>query len=525
MFKRNLNQQHRYVDIIVVYLVMALLSMVAVSKIVILGLGFRSKLLQEGNPLLDALPNWLMTVFAILIELSVVFFLIKNRKDSRKAGICLIWLSTLFGTYRLGLWLVSPQSSCGCLGILGVFIRSGSIRENHISLLLLICLFVSGVYLLLRGRSSLLLEKTTFTGCLALFAWAVFQPDAAHAATWKVKIEGNIDYKYLNKDGKQINSSFSHFVVCRDSRGWLLTAKQPPSDVYSIGYDGTSTFSLIASTNESRKIDSAIIDPVSFPIATGAENIPWWFFCFSKEIDAKVQDIPTPWGNPRGDFQALFCTRVVGWSTNYPYLIKSVDFYYSSNKVMSSFNSPIINRQSESGISHSMIKRLAENIDGKRLLAGRCAVMSWTNTNFGVFPNRFQTLVFSSLSEQENGEGEVVRISCDGEVTNICALREMDYEPHLDREISTVDFRFSDPQKGVASLQYGPQSHWSLNVSDVDTSKAKVIRNVPVSDPENHQKIRFLVLLFLIITAFFPIVLWAGLKMGKANKKQTTNKL
>ena len=505
----------------IILLISALIGLLAILKLATLVINFGNRLLDDKNPLFDFLPNWFLTELDVVLESWITFQLIRNRNRPENAGLWLIWLSTLLAIYRGGLWLVSPPgTNCKCLGLLGVFIRFGSIRENHISLGLLAFFSIAGMYLFIKGKKMRFVKR--FVGPIIFIYIACFVPTLAAAADPVVKIEGTIKYTYFDKNRKTLNSSSSQFEVFRDGKGWRLTATQPPSDVYSIGFNGNAMFSLIASTNESSKIDAAIIDPENFPIATMAESIPWWFFCLSKEVNAKVEDMPTPWSCPRADFQAFFCTRAINWSQSDPYLMSDAAFNYSSNKVVASYDSPIINRQFPSRLSFSKIAELAQKLKDLQLPAGKCSVTTWTNTPFGKFPRTFQMLVFSSLAEQERGDGPVTRIESEGEVTNISRMEAMVYEPPLARKISTVDFRFNDPQNKTAFLQYGPLTAWTINKTDVDVSKARIVKDAVVTSPVKIMYIKKAVFWLLIAVTILPVLVWLKVRTGKVKTKQQT---
>ncbi len=71
--------------------------------------------LEAQAPLLSFLSNRQLLFVAALLELSVVGYRFFGRDLARSAGLT-AWLATVFLVYRVGLWWMSYEGPCSCLG-------------------------------------------------------------------------------------------------------------------------------------------------------------------------------------------------------------------------------------------------------------------------------------------------------------------------------------------------------------------------------------------------------------------------
>jgi hypothetical protein len=503
-------------DRLIIYFVIAILSMLSFAKVLMLITNFKE--FRESNAFLTPLPNWILAFFGIILEVVVVCKIIRNRHRSQAVGLWILWFSLLAGFYRAGLYLVSPHSNCHCLGLFNIFFKSGSMRENSVSFTILVVLGVAGVYLYLKEPI-----KHYLASRLIVLAF-VFLPVAAFASDEAVKITGKMSFEYYSKEGKRINSLSSRFELFRNGVGWRIIANQPPSDVFSIASDGKTSFSTISSTNETQKLDSAFVDFGNVPVGSPAASIPWWFYVLSKDIDIKGTGLTSPWLFSRYDPQAFFCTTTILWSDSSPNLISEARLTYSSNLVVNaSFSSPV-SREFElpQQLTQQSIAEFARKMPSETLPAAICQVISWTNTPFGTFPKEYQILVYSSLSEQERGEGQVVRIRIYGQMIDISSTESVTNMPPLVRPIYVRDFRFRDTSKKIEFVEYGPTQFWATNMEDVDI---KNLRNtVKTAKQSSTTALRYTMLVLLLCTSFFPILFFL-LRWRRKNRKTNKQKL
>jgi hypothetical protein len=116
-----------------------------------------------------------------------------------------------------------------------------------------------------------------------------------------VEISGTIESEYFNSRGVMVNTG--------------VTTSQAGSSAYSIASDGKATFTLISDSDPTNLCDDAAqIDSVSFPLATPAELIPWYFYVLTKRDETILPEMPLPWTTPRNDSQAYFCDNKITWS-------------------------------------------------------------------------------------------------------------------------------------------------------------------------------------------------------------------
>jgi hypothetical protein len=74
-----------------------------------------ARILSHADPLLGLLTNRQTKLLAVVLELGIIGLVLRERATVRKAAF-IAWISTVFLTYRVGLWSIGYKGSCGCLG-------------------------------------------------------------------------------------------------------------------------------------------------------------------------------------------------------------------------------------------------------------------------------------------------------------------------------------------------------------------------------------------------------------------------
>jgi hypothetical protein len=333
-----------------------------------------------------------------------------------------------------------------------------------------------------------------------------------------VEISGNIESEYYNYKGVKVNSGSTGFKVITDGKGWQIITSQTGSAPYSIASDGKTTYTLITTPGPASSIgDAAQIDPISIPLATAAELIPWWFFILTKRVEARLPEIPLPWTDPRNDPQAYFCDRKINWSDSEPQLLDNAMFYFSESKVLGALRSPFLDLSSDPVVSRAELKKLAESASaaGK---AGECSVTQWTNTSLGMYPVRFKVKVYNALVDHYVGRATLtLRILYTGVVNEIKKADSISYTPPLRGPIWTRDYRFRDSSKGIEAIRYGPSRAWLTNKMEVDRSGAEIIRRKR-SQGVSSSISRYIVICILLVVSILPILLLKRRKRVGANE-------
>lgn len=310
------NLRHRIASALGV-LAAIVLGCLALAKLAMLVLHFNQ--FSRRNEFLSMLPNWLLLLGSVFLELTVIIKILSNLRVPRNIGFWLIWFCTVVGIYRVGIWLFSPGSSCHCLGILAIALGSGERTETTWAVGILIALADIGLIILYLGRGA----NRVLTGVprVALCVGTIilsFSDLGMPRSYSAVQISGHISSEYFSATNALINHGQSEFRVVRDGSHWQLYTEQPNSESYTIISDGSSTFALISATNTTLRMAArgatnlnsraqiGIIDTWSAPIFTPAETLPWWFLIFSEDDASRYPEPPTPWTVPKSDTQAYF---------------------------------------------------------------------------------------------------------------------------------------------------------------------------------------------------------------------------
>jgi hypothetical protein len=186
-----------------------------------------------------------------------------------------------------------------------------------------------------------------------------------------------------------------------------------------------------------------------------------------------------------------------------------------------SFSSPVSREFNlpQSLTEHS-IAEYARKMPSETLPAAICKVISWTNTPFGSFPKEYQMSVYSSLSEQEHGEGQIVRIKINGQMIDISSNESVSYVPPIVKPIYVRDFRFRDTSKKIEFVEYGPTEVWVTNMEDVDQINLR--GTVKAAKQSSATLLRYTMLGLLLCTSIFPIVFFFnGMEKQKVKNKRT----
>jgi hypothetical protein len=125
------------------------LILTAVGKLIGAALWAGSGLV--GDPFLDFLTTRQLLVVAGLIELGFAFYLENNLMDASRA-LAVLWLSVVFGMYRLGLWIVGFRGYCKCFGHWAVWLHL-SRAQVAVAADVILCLMFLGSIAILVSRS------------------------------------------------------------------------------------------------------------------------------------------------------------------------------------------------------------------------------------------------------------------------------------------------------------------------------------------------------------------------------------
>jgi hypothetical protein len=100
------------------------------------------------DPLLPFFTAKQLLLGAAVIELVLVVYLFCRHSDLEKArGV--LWLSLLFGTYRLELWSIGFRGYCHCLGYWGSLLGLSEATADVLAKGLLLCMFSGACAILL----------------------------------------------------------------------------------------------------------------------------------------------------------------------------------------------------------------------------------------------------------------------------------------------------------------------------------------------------------------------------------------
>lgn len=489
------------------------------------------------------LPDWSVLFGSAVVELAVMLTVLKKRREPLYAGVSLIWFSALIAIYRLGLWIYSPPTSCHCLGVIGLLAGSSGRNETAAALAIWVGLTVVALVLVRlgyrarrpRAGASPLMTRTLLAFCAASGL------ERGHAA---VQLSGGLASEYYSREGTLLSRGVSNFRVVRDGPRWELVTEKPGSESLHISSDGRTTFTIISATNItprmlargatnlSTRMQVAIVDPWNAAVYTPAENIPWWFLVLSEDADTRLPALPTPWNVGRADPQAFFCTNSVRWANEEPFIVESAVFFYSSDKVLDSLSSPLLNLQSRPFVSQEDIKALATtlNMSATAAKAGEMSVLEWTNTAYGRYPLRFQCVVYDSpwdrlYSRERNaveGSGNSgtprVRIKYHGSITSVVETEQVACPTPLVKQTWVADNRFRDVSRRVERVEYGPVTNWIIDMRDVRAKAGAqlTLHVIPMPRESAEPWVRWALLTLLCITLLFPFLVMRLKKGTKA---------
>lgn len=88
---------------------------------------------------------------AAMVELLVLFLIWRLNSDTHKA-YSILWLSALFGTYRLALGALGYHGYCHCLGYWSTWANLSAIQVNLIAKVLLIFMFIGSALTVILGK-------------------------------------------------------------------------------------------------------------------------------------------------------------------------------------------------------------------------------------------------------------------------------------------------------------------------------------------------------------------------------------
>ena len=111
-----------------------------------------AKFLGLPDPLFTFLPNRQFLLRGGSVEFIVAISALKHADDRIKVGL-IVWVSTLFLAYRIGLWLVGFKGNCSCIGNYGDLLRLTPKQADALAKMLLAYLLLPGCYFLLRKTS------------------------------------------------------------------------------------------------------------------------------------------------------------------------------------------------------------------------------------------------------------------------------------------------------------------------------------------------------------------------------------
>lgn len=380
--------------------------------------------------------------------------------------------------------------------------------------------------------------------CLMIFLSDLVSGNA-HGA---VKLSGEIASDYYSPEGKLMNHGLSRFWVARDGSRWQLTTEQAGSEAISIASDGNAAFTIITATNTSTprvaaargltnvnvngRMQVGIVDPWNFPAHTPAESLPWWFLVLTKDSEVRFSDLPTPWTLPRSDPQAYFCSNSISWSDAQPWLVATVAFFYSCDRVWTALDTVVINKQTEPFVSIEEARMLGNVLRRctNVVKAGEASVLDWTNSLYGRFPLKFECVVYDSLAGQlydrklkkfrpeYAGRVPTVRIKYHGTVTSVEEVPSVACPPNLQGPTWVADNRFRDASSKVQRLEYGPVDNWITNMSRVKTRSSPHFRIDTIRMATAHAPpwARWVMWVLLFVALGFPLLL---MRLRKGTEK------
>lgn len=126
------------------YTVAVLLLFTATAKAMSF-FGNNTRYLSEPDPLFNEFSSFFVTSLAITLEIVVVICLFLLHSVQVKAFL-LLWLSTCFVGYRIGIWYYYPTwSSCGCMGSFSEWTGLAEKTVDQISLFILIFMIAGSI--------------------------------------------------------------------------------------------------------------------------------------------------------------------------------------------------------------------------------------------------------------------------------------------------------------------------------------------------------------------------------------------
>lgn len=347
---------------------------------------------------------------------------------------------------------------------------------------------------------------------ICLFLSAVFSLNASAI----VDISGTLDGVYHDRrDGTIRPVHKSTFHILRDGKGWQMfinkqiMATNIPKEMlsraitnFAIASDGKTVFFVDGPSNA----NIGKIIPHALPFGDVEQSIPWWFFILERDNIASLQDLPVPWELPGSDPRAYFCTQEISWSQNKPSLISNVKFFYSSNRVMRAWDSPLRFNDSHYMKRDQALKQAALAFEQQHRLAGECSVSIWTNTPLGFFPLEFNVEVYDELAFFNPNNPDRLWRQYFGKVSSIAEATNISYVPPLEYPLFTVyDLRFYNRSNNVHGVRYANMKSWPTNMADVSMANAIPLKTGPPPPPKifgvSHNTLLALLMVFACLVA------------------------
>lgn len=512
----------KYVARLIVILTAGIMVVLTIAKLLLLA--YNQEDMMASNILFPMFPNWLLLVAAVVLELIIIYQLLRNTGKPYRAGLWLLWFTLIVGGYRLGIYFSNAELiKCHCLGILGIIMGSNNLMEIRITNMILNTFIISGVTLLFLGKMKNKLElASSITLRRYIKLTAILLLTVVSSGFGKpIEITGTLINTIYNEDGRK-SGLYDHlkFKIITDGVGWQIFSARSNSAPLSIACDGITTYTLCSSTNE---IDNAAvgvigtIDPCAIPLL---ELLPWWFLILNKNIYANLQEFPFPWANAKGDPQAYYCVQDIDWSENMPFLMSKAKFYYTRDRMKTARNSLFLNKASgltgpSRTLENEIIKRMPD-----RILAADYAVNLWTNTALGLIPREFSANVYAFGHNYHGEKLLFLNIKTYGFTTGIREVETISYLPGTPYKIWIYDHRFKDRNKGVEYIGFtNAFAGWLTNRKEARLESARIFR--AKQETAEGTSFPIAVIRFLIVAVFLAPICYFIFNVRTWNKHKT----
>ena len=514
--------------------------------------------LSVHDPLISFLTFKQIFIIAGIVEVALAIYIFKSTNTFRQL-VLVVWLSVVFISYHVGLYLIAFHGLCSCMGNLNSWLKMSNssiatLRNGLLAYLAIgsVSAWLGKLYMKEYRKGGVTTttiakqaEHVSAKLLLPCITALIFIASSLNALAQTYSATGNMIatyYSWSNKTGETQDTSFTAWI---EDRHWLLRIQYATNWFSLVGGDGTNTYYVLVDPTSSNLLAPASVFYGNFPRdQLDRVTVPWLALCssdyFSQHEDRDA--IPSLWSRAQIDPMAHVCSTTVVQFSDPPYVPKDISWITSSNLIRTASENKDLRIEGASvqDLDKRTVDFVATVSSGKTL--GTYHVLAATNINGEVFPTAFELDAYGYFSpeQQKNSQkaldankgkikglkdtiGETwLLASYKGTIIKFTTVKGHVELPHPGLPMGITDYRLSSRSNGVDFVTYKSDS-WKPQVNPelmaiLETKLSQPRHGAVPSKPISATSQRLFVILFVIIFVS-PVVIWAAYKVKKSSNQ------